>query len=170
MKLEPLSVREEPLASVLRGIRREIGAPPRQARPLEIEELRQVVAACPDTPIGRRDKALLLISFAGALRRSELAGLDWSTDGDGSGYVEFVPEGVRVILKRSKTNQTGDLEEVAICSGDYANTCPVAALEEWRTTMGGTGLLFRSVDRHGRVGPGRPGGGSVCPNCPGRRG
>lgn len=132
--LPSLSVREEPLASVLRGIRRDIGAPPRRARPLEIEELRQVVAACPDTPKGRRDRALLLVGFAGGFRRSELSGLDWGPDGDGTAYVEFVPEGLRIRLKRSKTNQTGELEEVAICRGAYAATCPVRALEEWRVT------------------------------------
>ena len=132
--LEALSTREEPLASVLRGIRRDIGAPRKGARPLEIEELRQVVAACPETPQGRRDRALLLLGFAGGFRRSEISGLDWTPDGDGTAYVDFVPEGVRVRLKRSKTNQTGELEEVAICRGQYAATCPVRALEEWRAT------------------------------------
>jgi integrase len=164
-KREPLSVREEPLASVLRGIRRQIGAPPVQARALEVEELRQVVATMGDTIQAHRDKALLLIGFAGAFRRSELAGMDWRPDGGGSTYVEFVPEGVRVILKRSKTNQTGDMEAVAICRGAYAATCPVAALEAWRGALLGEkeadGPVFRSVNRHDGAGAGRLDGKSV---------
>lgn len=160
-KLEPLSVREEPLASVLRGIRREIGAPPKGARPLEIEELRQVVAACADGPQGRRNRALLLLGFAGGFRRSEVSGLDWTPDGNGTAYVDFVPEGLRVTLKRSKTNQTGELEQVAICRGAYAATCPVRALEDWRALLVSkeqptpAGAVFRAVDRHGNVGTGR---------------
>lgn len=166
-KAEPLSVREEPLASVLRGIRREIGAPPKGARPLEIEELRRVVSACGSDTQGLRDRALLLLGFAGAFRRSEIAGLDWTPDGDGTAYLQFVAEGVRVVLKRSKTNQTGaTLEEVAICRGDYAGTCPVAALEAWRGLLFGTnkspeGPVLRSVDRHGGAGVGRLDGRSV---------
>lgn len=160
-KLEPLSVREEPLASVLRGIRREIGAPAKGARPLELDELRQVVGICPDTPLGRRDRALLLLGFAGAFRRSEVAGLDWTQDGDGTGFVSFVPEGALITLKRSKTNQTGELEEVAICRGSYTATCPIAALEAWRGDVGDSGPMFRGVTRAGRVQLGRLDGGSV---------
>jgi len=152
-KLEPLSVREEPLASVLRGIRREIGAPPKGARPLEIEELRTVVAACADTNQGKRDRALLLLGFAGGFRRSEISGLDWGRGGDGSAYVEFLPEGIRITLKRSKTNQTGELEQVAICRGAYAATCPVRALEQWRGTLASpvSGPVFRPINRHGGI-------------------
>lgn len=163
---DALKSREEPLASVLRGIRREIGAPPKGARPLELEELRQVVGACPTTPLGLRDRALLLVGFAGGFRRSELAGMDWTPDGDGTTYVEFVPEGLRITLKRSKTNQTGEFEQVAICRGDFAATCPVRALEEWRTLLFGTdktpsGPVLRAVSRHGAIAAGRLDAGSV---------
>jgi len=154
---EPLSLRTEPLASVWRGIQREVGAPPRQARALEVDELPSVVIACGDHFAGLRNRALLLIGFAGAFRRSEIAGLHWSADTSGQAHVEFVPEGLRVLLRRSKTNQTGEFEEVAICRGGYSATCPVAALEAWRaaaTADAGappSGPVFRRVDRHGRL-------------------
>jgi integrase len=165
-KREPLSVRDEPLASVLRGIRREVGAPPQGARPLELDELREVVAACPDTLQGKRDRALLLLGFAGAFRRSELAGLDWDASGDGTVYLATVPEGLRIFLKRSKTNQTGEAEEVAICRGTYASTCPVRAVEDWRAAVfkGETqaaGPVFQAINRHGKLSGARIDGGSV---------
>jgi integrase len=154
---EPLSLREEPLASVWRGIQRDIGAPPRTARALEVEELRAVVMACGHDLAGLRDRALLLIGFAGAFRRSEIAALHWSADTQGDAHVQAVPEGLRIALRRSKTNQTGDFEEVAICRGAFAATCPVRALEDWgaalteRTGAPPTGPIFRGVDRHGRL-------------------
>jgi integrase len=162
-----VSIREEPLASVWRGIARDIGAPPRQARAVEISELRDLALACGDDLTGLRDRALLLLGFAGALRRSELAGLDWSPEGDGIGHIEAAPQGLRLILKRSKTNQTGDREEIAICRGAYAATCPVRALEDWGSVLierdGPTlrGSVLRSIDRHGRLGSSRLSGAAV---------
>ncbi|WP_366927730.1 tyrosine-type recombinase/integrase [Brevundimonas sp.] len=156
----PFSARDEPLASVLLGIRREVGAPARQARPIEVAELRSLAVTCSSSAKGLRDRALMLLGFASALRRSELVGLDWSVGGDGSGWVEPVPEGLRIHLRRSKTNQMGEREEVAICRGSIAATCPVAALEAWRAISDGEGPVFRSIDRHGRRG-GRLTGGSV---------
>lgn len=174
--LPALSVREEPLASVMRAIRRDIGAPPERARPLELDALRAIVATCDDSTAGMRDKALLLFGFAGAFRRSEIAGLDWApfeseraTDENprgATGYVAEVEEGLRVVFHRSKTNQTGDWEEVAICRGAYAVTCPVRALEAWRAALGAkagqtTGPVFRAVDRHGNPSAERIDGGSI---------
>ena len=79
----------------------------------------------------------------------------------------FVPEGVRIVLRRSKTNQTGDFEEIAICRGAFAATCPVVALEAWRaastpdTDTVATGPVFRAVDRHGRLSDAAMDGGSI---------
>jgi integrase len=150
----PISIRDEPLASVWQGIVRARRAPPKQARAIEVDELRFIVTAREQSLSGVRDRALLLLGFAGAFRRSELAGLDWSPGGEGSGYVEAVPEGLRVRLRRSKTNQMGDLEEVAICRGAYASTCPVAALEAWRAAVVGceaaAGPVFVQIDRFDR--------------------
>jgi integrase len=164
-----LSMRDEPLASVFRGIRRDVGAPSVGAKPIEIDQLRAVAGACTPGVAGLRDRALLLLGFAGAFRRSELAGLDWrQDDGDGAGYLVFGSEGLRVVLRRSKTNQAGDFEEVAICRGAFAATCPVAALEAWQRALATAdgrspgGPVFRAVDAHGRAGTARLSGWSVC--------
>lgn len=149
---DALSARDEPLASVLQGIRRQIGTARRQARPIEIAELRELVSGCGRDPKGVRDRALLLLGFSSALRRSELVGLDWNDAGDGDGWIEPVPEGLRIHLRRSKTNQFGEVEEVAICRGAYAATCPVVAIEAWGAVTETSGPVFQSVDRAGRVG------------------
>lgn len=152
---EAVTARAEPLASVLRGVRREIGAPPTRARPIEVDELRAILGACGGEVAGLRDRALLLLGFAGAFRRSELAGLTWAADSGGQGHISFVPEGARVTLRRSKTNQVGDFEEVAICRGAVAATCPVRALEAWAAVSApvGGGPVFRPISRHGLLGP-----------------
>ena len=86
--------------ATLAGICRERGIAPRPKTALLVGELRTVLATCGDRRIDVRDRALLLIGFAGALRRSELVGLD-------VGDVRFEGEGVVLRLCRSKTNQEG---------------------------------------------------------------
>ncbi|WP_421731623.1 site-specific integrase [Brevundimonas sp.] len=107
---------------------------------------------CSNSLRGVRDRALILLGFAGALRRSELVGLDWTNAGTGGGWIEEAPQGLRLHLRRSKTNQLGALEEVAICRGAFASTCPVVALEAWRGRAGGDGPVFRSISRAGALG------------------
>jgi site-specific recombinase XerD len=128
------------------GIRRTISTAPRQARPIVVEELRLMLDALPDGLRGARDRALLLVGFAGAFRRSELVAL----------VVEDVqrrPEGLLIELRRSKTDQEGAGRTVAIVHGRSPQTDPAAALDEWLGEAGITsGPLFREVDRAGRVG------------------
>ena len=93
---------------------------------------------------GLRDRALLLLGFAGAFRRSELVALDVSD-------VEETPDGMKVTIRRSKTDQEGGAQTIAIPFGQIA--CPIAALKEWTAVAGiQSGAIFRSVNRHGRVG------------------
>ena len=93
---------------------------------------------------GLRDRALLLIGFAGALRRSELVALNIED-------IEEAPDGMKITIHRSKTDQEGAGQTIAIPFGKIS--CPVAALKEWITAAGiGSGALFRSVNRHGKVG------------------
>jgi integrase len=97
-------------------------------------------------PAGCRDHALLLLGFAGALRRSELAGLDVDDVTEG-------PDGLTVRLRRSKTDQEGAGRTVGIPYGSNLATCPVRAWRTWLQASGITnGPAFRPVDRHGRVG------------------
>jgi integrase len=138
--------------ATLRGIRRTLAeqAPVRAAKsgkaPLSVEQLRAIVAATPDTLAGQRDRALLLLGFAAALRRSELVALDLAD-------LEHVPEGLIITLRRSKTDQEGAGRRIGVPYGGSSQTCPVAAARDWITSANlDRGPLFRRVDRHGNVG------------------
>ncbi|MBP2305982.1 tyrosine-type recombinase/integrase [Azospirillum melinis] len=131
--------------SVFKGIRRHHGSAPRPKAPIMIEDLRAMVAALPDRPRGIRDRALLLLGFAGGFRRSELTGL---TRAD----VEFCRDGLIVTLRRSKTDQEGEGRRVAIPYGSWPQTCPVRAIQDWLSAAGiKEGAIFRSVSRKGFI-------------------
>lgn len=105
-----------------------------------------MLAVLPDTLIGRRDKALLLLAFSGAFRRSEIVGLDLRD-------VREERDGLRVLLRRSKTDQEGQGLEKGILYQSDPLFCPVRALLVWIQSAGlSEGPLFRSISRHGRVG------------------
>ena len=140
---------------VLSGIRRTHGAAPRQVSALTLDLLVRIDEALPRSTAGVRDRALLLLGFAGALRRSELVGLNVGPRTPGcTGLVHFGPEGVQINLVRSKTDQ----EAVGIVKGIVRGgpVCAVAALEEWLHLAGiNEGPIFRSVDKGGSVRPRR---------------
>jgi integrase len=96
-------------------------------------------------PAGRRDRALLLLGFAGALRRSELVNLDVADVTQGS-------DGLTVRLRRSKTDQEGAGRTIGIPYGSNPLTCPVRAWRAWLEVSSITeGAAFRPVDRHGNI-------------------
>jgi integrase len=102
-----------------------------------------MVAASPDTLTGKRDRALILLGFAGAFRRSELVALDVSD-------IEETDAGLRVTIRQSKTDQEGEGAVIAIARG--AITCPVRALRDWLDEADiESGALFRSVNKAGVV-------------------
>ncbi len=121
----------EGLRQVRRGLRRLIGAAPRrQARPLQTDDIRTIVTASDrTTPVGVGDAAIGLLGFACALRRSEL---DAFTVGD----VEHKPGGLIVTVTRSKSNQHGEGERVAVVHGQHASTDQVWALNAWLDLRG----------------------------------
>jgi len=130
--------------ATLQGIRRNRGTAQREAKPLLRDELFLALDAMGDTLKDSRDRALLLIGFAGGFRRSELVGIDRSD-------IEPVRQGMIVHLRRSKTDQTGAGRKVGIPNGRTRH-CPVAALESWLTRSDiGDGPVFRPIDRHGRM-------------------
>ncbi len=133
--------------ATMTGIRRELGVAPKRKAPATVDRLAGMVAhAKPDTMKGLRDRALLLFGFASAMRRSELVALDLAD-------IEETERGLLVTVKRSKTDQEGKGQQRAIPFGRSPETCPVKALLSWVTAAGLTsGLVFRSVDRHGNVG------------------
>jgi len=129
-----------------RGLRRQIGTAPKGKAPLVADDIARMVAALPPTTAGLRNRALLLLGFAGGFRRSELVNLNMAD-------VEFTPRGVTVTLRRSKTDQEGAGRVVGIhTEPDGSALCPVAALRAWLATAGvADGPVFRAVHRSGRV-------------------
>lgn len=97
----------ELVRATLRGIRRTIGTRATQKAPALAGQLRAMLDACPDTLAGKRDRALLALGFAGAFRRSELVALEVED------LVE-VPDGLRVTIRWSKTDQEGQGHEIAV--------------------------------------------------------
>lgn len=144
-----ISTREEPLHSVWKGIRREHGTAQRGKAPVMTDDIKGMVASLPDTLIGTRDRALLLLGFSTAFRRSELVSLDVSD-------AVFTRDGLIVTLRRSKTDQEGAGRKVGIPYISRPDMCPVRALQAWIEASGITeGALFRSINRHGQLHPGR---------------
>lgn len=129
--------------TVLRGLRKAHGRPQRQAAPVMRDDLLQMLAKA-DGVKGARDRALILLGFAAALRRSELVGLD-------AGDIEFKAEGLVVHLTRSKTDQEGKGRKIAVPYG-RTSLCPVFAVRDWLALAPVcTGPVFRSVNKTGRV-------------------
>lgn len=154
--------------AALEGVRRP-GRPVRRAAAIGTGAMRRLVSACEDGPAGRRDRAMLLLAFAGALRRSELVALH-------ADDVTATAEGLRLRLragpdldagnrdpgnrdpggrdtKEQGAEERGAEAEVMVARGSDAATCPVRALEAWRAVLvHRSGPLFRRVTAGGRVG------------------
>ena len=132
--------------TAMAGIRRSLGTAAHQVAPLVTADVRALIAATPaGDAIGVRDHALILVGFAGGFRRSELVALDVND-------FEEVAEGLRVLVRRSKTDPEGAGREVGIPRGRHPETCPVRALQSWLELAGiEDGPVFRPVNRHGVV-------------------
>lgn len=128
------------------GLQRTIGVKEEGKEALWLEDLRQVVQAIPQNRlIDVRDRALLLIGWTGALRRSEVAQLNLED-------VAITRDGIILHLNRSKTDQKGEGQVVALPYGSNPLTCPVRSLEDWLAAANITeGPLFRRIDRHGNM-------------------
>jgi integrase len=139
----------------LQGIRRTIGAGGKPKAPAIAEVTLGMAKAAPEGLKGLQDRALLLLGFGGAFRRSELVALDVSD-------VTFEDDGLRVTIRRSKTNQEQKAVTIAIIRGqtDY---CPMKALRAWLDAAGVTeGAIFRQVRKGGCVLPERLSAAAVC--------
>ena len=142
------------MRATLRGIRRTIGAAPARKAPVLAEQARAMALSAPEGLKGLRDRALLLLGFAGAFRRSELVALDVAD-------LEETDDGYKVTIRRSKTDQEGHGATIAIARG--VTTCPVKAVKAWLHAAGITeGPLFRPVAKGGRLGAQRLTDKSVC--------
>jgi integrase len=123
-----LDRKDRHIATVVAGIRRKHARPPMQKEAILPEDLRDMLATLPHDLRGLRDRAILLIGFAGGLRRSEIVSLDHGKDDtpDSGGWVEILEGGVLITL-RGKTGW----REVEIGRGSSLQTCPVHALTQW---------------------------------------
>ncbi len=145
----PLDTKHPAIRETLRGIARKHGQPSRRAAALTTAEIKRLCEVCDPSLTGLRDRALLLLGFASALRRSELVGLDVA-------HIKWTREGMTLLIERSKTDKAGEGVEIAIPHGRSEQTCPVLALKAWLTAGKiKSGPLFRKVNRGGRVQAGR---------------
>jgi site-specific recombinase XerC len=144
---QPSPTAESAVKTTLQGIRRKMGVAPVKKAPAT-SELVIAMAAAPDgSPRALRDRAILLLGFAGGFRRSELVALNVED-------IAETPEGLRIVIRRSKTDQEGAGQTKPILRGSIA--CPVAALERWLEASGiVAGPIFRRVRGKSHVGPDR---------------
>lgn len=141
----PCAMRHAVVKETLDGIKRTLGVAQIGKAALLTDALRSLVTVIPDSLIGKRDSALLLLGFAGGFRRSELVAL---TVAD----VDFAEDGAKVTLRRSKTDQEGQGRVIGVPYGSNALLCPVRVLRHWLVAAAITeGPVFRGVDRHGNV-------------------
>jgi site-specific recombinase XerD len=135
--------------NTLKGIRRTLGTATVQKAPALTADIRAMVDITNAGLIGLRDRALVLLGFAGAFRRAELVALDVSD-------LTFNRDGLTVSLRRSKTDQEGQGRRVGIPYGSNPDTCPVRTVQAWLEETGITDeSVFRSLNRHGKVQLGR---------------
>ena len=140
-----LDRKDRHIATVLAGIRRKHARPPVQKEAVLAEDIRAMVATLPFDLRGLRDRAILLIGYAGGLRRSEIVSLDHGKDDtpDSGGWVQIEDDGA-VLFLRGKTGW----REVEIGRGSSDQTCPVHALEHWlHFAKIDFGPLFRRTTR-----------------------
>ncbi|ACM39548.1 MULTISPECIES: site-specific integrase [Rhizobium/Agrobacterium group] len=152
---QKLDRRDRHIATVMAGIRNSHARPPVQKEAVMAEDIIAMVETLDRGSLrGLRDRAMLLIGFAGGLRRSEIVDLDLKPDQteDGRGWIEILDKGMLVTL-RGKTGW----REVEIGRGSSDATCPVTAVEMWiKFAKLAHGPLFRRVTGQGKaVGPER---------------
>ncbi|WP_342111804.1 site-specific integrase [Methylobacterium sp. SI9] len=134
---------DEGVRAAIRGARRKVGVAPTQKAAATADVLAALLMRTPDTLTGKRDRALLALGFAGAFRRSELVALNVED-------LREDPEGLRVMVRRSKVDQEGRGFEKAIPHGRFIR--PVALVREWLDAAGiVSGPVFRPISRSGRV-------------------
>lgn len=131
--------------AVIKGIKKTKGTIPNKKTAAVIEDIRAMVDTLGRSLIDIRDRALILIGFAGAFRRSELVSITMDD-------LEFTRDGLTIMLKHSKTDQEGQGYKKGIPYGSNPETCPVRSLQDW-LSQGKIhdGMIFRGVNKSGKV-------------------
>lgn len=143
----PTPTDAEAVKATVRGIRRTHGVAKVRKAPAVAAKMHSMVALAPDRLSGLRDRAILLLGFAGAFRRSELVALDVAD-------IAETETGLLVTIRRSKTDQEGAGITIAIARGDVA--CPAKALRGWLDAASiEAGPIFRAINKAGTVSEGR---------------
>ena len=144
----PSPVKDLMVQQALRGIRRTHGVRPRRVTPVVKDTLLEmlIVGEKEQKPIQyARDKCLLLLSFSGALRRSEACALEVSD-------LTFQDDGLDLLIRRSKTDTMGAGQTIFVGCAKTASRCPVAAMKNWlEIARIDEGPIFRAVTRSDRV-------------------
>lgn len=133
------------VTETMAGIRRALGVAPKQKAPLLAGALRRMCKTRPLTTAQLRDRALLLLGFAGAFRRSELVALQVDD-------IVFTEDGLEVTIRRLKVDQEGRGRKLGIPLGASAAACPVRAVRRWLDVAKiASGPVLRGVNKAGRV-------------------
>jgi integrase len=129
------------------GLKRTIGTAVTRKSAATVDEIVKMLEHMGSRPIDVRDRAMLLLGFAGALRRSELCALDVED-------LVLTERGYDLRIRKSKTDQLGEGCDLQIARGSH--TCPITAVQRWLDLAGiSSGPIFRGVNRHGNVSPTR---------------
>ena len=141
---QKIDLQDPMVASTMEGLRREKGVRPRQAQPLFLHHIDLILRKLPDDLHGIRSAALLLTGWTGALRRSEIVGLDVED-------LDWRDDGIVVTIQRSKTDQAGQGRTVVLPIAHHPARCPCKLLERWLDVAWiSEGPLFRPVSNDGR--------------------
>lgn len=142
--IEENPCREWIVRETLVGLSRQKGGAQKGKTPLYWEDLEKIIKTMDLKNVQDvRDKAILLLGFMGAFRRSEISGLDVED-------VQFLPQGAIVTVRQSKTDQTAEGQKVGIPYISDSSMCAVTAVKNW-LSLGGftTGPLFRNLNKKG---------------------
>ena len=142
----PSPAKDPLISELMKGVRRTLGVAQKEARPIDVDELHRVVEGQPATEMGLRNRAMLVMGFMGALRRSELVALDVDD-------VVIERRGLLVNIRRSKTDQEGRGARIGLPL-QRGDVCPVKTFEAWREARSRVVVdddaLFVSLGRRGR--------------------
>tara|TARA_B100000427_G_scaffold100730_1_gene82970 strand:+ start:278 stop:1192 length:915 start_codon:yes stop_codon:yes gene_type:complete len=140
-----IDIKHPMITENLMGIKRILGSHQKAKKPILINELKLIINAInkeKNESNKIKNKALILLGFAGGFRRSELVSIDYED-------VELVPEGVKIFVKRSKTDQSGEGMTKGIPYFPNTEYCPVLALKEWlNKSKINSGKIFDNSDKN----------------------